>query len=105
LNAVCGTACEDAGRYRYFFNGLIDAAGLIADAAPAVPTGQDPANVEADMGEFVPRLLEQGLRKEEITLKLERFVRAHDPCLSWATRFLEVGLERAQGSPRGELGR
>ena len=76
-----------------FHEYTIDDAGLITEANLVVPTGQNLANIEADMGEFVPRLLEQGLSKEEITLKLEMLVRAYDPCISCATHFLEVRLE------------
>ena len=71
----------------------IDDAGLTTEANLVVPVGQNLANIEADMGESVPRLLEQGLSKEEITLKLEMLVRAYDPCISWATHSLEVSLE------------
>jgi len=76
-----------------FHEYTIDDAGLITEANLVVPTGQNLANIEADMGESVPRLLEQGLSKEEITLKLEMLVRAYDPCISWATHSLEVSLE------------
>ena len=67
--------------------------GIITDANLIIPTGQNLANVEADMRALVPQLLDQGLSKEEMTLKLEMLVRAYDPCISCATHFLKVNLE------------
>ena len=65
-------------------NGFIDGANLI------IPTGQNLANIEADMRAFVPQLLESGMNREEMTLQLEMLVRAYDPCISCATHMLKV---------------
>jgi coenzyme F420-reducing hydrogenase alpha subunit len=39
---------------------------------------------------MVPALLDEGLSREQITLRLEMLVRAYDPCISCATHFLDV---------------
>lgn len=65
-------------------DGMIDMANLI------IPTGQNLANIEADMRALVPQLLGQGMDTEAITLRLEMLVRAYDPCISCATHFLDV---------------
>ena len=75
-----------------FHEYTIDEGGVIAEANLVIPTGQNLANIEADLRAFVPQLLEEGLSKEEVTLKLEMLVRAYDPCISCATHFLEVDL-------------
>ncbi len=71
----------------------VDADGTIADANLIIPTGQNLANLEADMRAYVPELLESRLGKEEITLRLEMLIRAYDPCISCATHFLKVKWE------------
>lgn len=68
-------------------NGKIDMANLI------IPTGQNLANIEADMRALTPKLLASGMGKEEMTLQLEMLVRAYDPCISCATHFLDVEWE------------
>jgi coenzyme F420-reducing hydrogenase alpha subunit len=88
-----GVGVAEVPRGILFHEYTIDAEGRITDANLVIPTGQNLANVEADMRELVPRLLEEGLGKEEMTLKLEMLVRAYDPCISCATHFLEVSLE------------
>ena len=68
----------------------VDSSGHIDGANLIIPTGQNLANIEEDMRAFVPRLLESGLNREEMTLQLEMLVRAYDPCISCATHMLKV---------------
>ncbi len=68
----------------------IDSKHRIESANLIIPTGQNLANIEEDMRALVPPLLESGLGKEEITLKLEMLVRAYDPCISCATHMLDI---------------
>jgi len=53
-----------------------------------IPTGQNLANIEADMRALAPQILDRP--KNEITLALEMLVRAYDPCISCSTHQLEV---------------
>lgn len=56
------------------------------------PTSQNQAQVEADLRAFVaPRL---HLDTEELTHRCEQAIRSHDPCISWATHFLTLQVER-----------
>jgi coenzyme F420-reducing hydrogenase alpha subunit len=57
--------------------------GVITGANCIIPTGQNLANIEADMRALVPRLL--GKPQDEIRLALEMLVRAYDPCISCST--------------------
>jgi coenzyme F420-reducing hydrogenase alpha subunit len=68
----------------------VDAGGRIEEVNQIIPTGQNLANIEADMRAMVPQLLDSDLGREEITLRLEMLVRAYDPCISCATHMLKV---------------
>lgn len=62
--------------------------GMIQEANCIIPTGQNLANIEADMRCLVPNIVNQ--TQEDITLSLEMLVRAYDPCISCSTHMLEV---------------
>ena len=80
-------ACE-VPRGVLFHHYRIDADGRIAGANCIIPTGQNLANIEADMRALVPQILDQG--PEKVRLALEMLVRAYDPCISCSTHFLNV---------------
>ena len=62
--------------------------GIMTGANCIIPTGQNLANIEADMRALAPQILDRP--KNEITLALEMLVRAYDPCISCSTHQLEV---------------
>jgi coenzyme F420-reducing hydrogenase alpha subunit len=62
--------------------------GRITGANCIIPTGQNLANIEADMRALVPQILNRS--QDDIRLGLEMLVRAYDPCISCATHMLEV---------------
>lgn len=62
--------------------------GAIAEANCVIPTGQNLANIEADMRALVPQIWDRPT--DEITLALEMLVRAYDPCISCSTHMVEV---------------
>ena len=68
----------------------LDDRGVIVNSNLVIPTGQNLANIEADMRAWMPQLLESSLGKEEITLRLEMLVRAYDPCISCSVHFLNI---------------
>lgn len=65
--------------------------GLITGANCIIPTGQNLANIEADMRAYVPRILDRP--QAEIALHMEMLVRAYDPCISCSTHLLEVAFK------------
>lgn len=85
-----GAGAAEVPRGLLFHEYSLDAGGRIDGANLIIPTGQNLANIEADMRALVPQLLESDLSREEITLRLEMLVRAYDPCISCATHMLEV---------------
>ena len=62
--------------------------GKIIGANCIIPTGQNLANIEADMRALVPTILDKP--QEEIAHSLEMLVRAYDPCISCSTHLLKV---------------
>ena len=79
-------ACE-VPRGVLFHNYVIED-GLIVAANCIIPTGQNLANIEADMRALVPEIL--NMPREDIVLRLEMLVRAYDPCISCSTHLVDV---------------
>ncbi len=65
--------------------------GSISGANCIIPTGQNLANIEADMRKLVPGILDRS--RDEIRLMCEMLVRAYDPCISCSTHMLDVTFE------------
>jgi sulfhydrogenase subunit alpha len=63
-------------------------AGYLSEANCIIPTGQNLANIEADMRSLVPLVMYQS--QQEISHSLEMLVRAYDPCISCSTHMLQV---------------
>jgi len=83
-----GTGSCDVPRGILFHNYVIDEEGLIQGANCVIPTGQNYANMEADMRALVPQILDRP--HKEITHMMEMLIRAYDPCISCSTHFLNV---------------
>ncbi|NJL95737.1 MAG: Ni/Fe hydrogenase subunit alpha [Anaerolineae bacterium] len=85
-----GVGAVDVPRGTLFHEYTIEE-GYVVGANCVIPTGQNLANIEADMRALVPQILEQP--REKITLALEMLVRAYDPCISCSTHLLDVKFE------------
>ncbi|MBX3396129.1 MAG: Ni/Fe hydrogenase subunit alpha [Phycisphaerae bacterium] len=85
-----GAGASEVPRGVLFHEYGVDSSGRIESSNLVIPTGQNLANIEADMRALVPQLLDRDLGREEITLQLEMLVRAYDPCISCATHLLDV---------------
>ena len=64
----------------------VDKEGRITDANLIIPTGQNLANLEADMWALAPQVIPRG--KAEAQKALEMLVRAYDPCISCSTHVI-----------------
>lgn len=64
--------------------------GQIVRADCVIPTGQNLANLEADMRALVPQIL--ALEQDEVRLRLEMLVRAYDPCISCSTHLVDLRI-------------
>ncbi len=90
--ASVGYACTEAPRGLLYHRYRIDENGLIADAKIVPPTSQNQKRIEDDLRQFTPRYLD--LPKEQLTWRCEQAVRNYDPCISCATHFLRLEIER-----------
>lgn len=67
-----------------------DAKGYCTKANCIIPTNQNHANIQHDMEELVPQIIDTS--EKEIELTLEMLVRAYDPCISCSTHYLKVSF-------------
>jgi coenzyme F420-reducing hydrogenase alpha subunit len=66
--------------------------GTILDAKIVPPTSQNLRHMERDLRGFLPAALDRP--DDELTRLCEMVVRNYDPCISCATHFLRVDVER-----------
>jgi coenzyme F420-reducing hydrogenase alpha subunit len=90
--AGTGCAATEAPRGLLYHHYEIDEGGLVKSARIVPPTSQNQKRIEEDLWNFVPRLLHRP--EPEITWKCEQAIRNYDPCISCATHFLKLHLER-----------
>jgi coenzyme F420-reducing hydrogenase alpha subunit len=88
-----GHGVTEAPRGMLYHRYEINEDGTIAMARIVPPTSQNQAAIEEDLREFVQRHLM--LDDEELTLRCEQTIRNYDPCISCATHFLRLEVERA----------
>jgi coenzyme F420-reducing hydrogenase alpha subunit len=70
----------------------VDDNGRVIGAQIVAPTGQNQGMIEQDLSGFAPQVL--SLPHAEATVRLEQLIRAYDPCISCATHFLTLEIER-----------
>lgn len=70
----------------------VDEGGVIVEAKIIPPTSQNLRHMEHDLREFLPAVLDRS--DEELTRVAEMVVRNYDPCISCATHFLRLDIER-----------
>ncbi len=90
--AGVGHGCTEAPRGMLYHRYEVDAQGLIKDATIVPPTAQNQPQIEDDLRDFFPSLLDKA--EEEATLRCEQLIRNYDPCISCSTHFLKLRLER-----------
>jgi coenzyme F420-reducing hydrogenase alpha subunit len=95
LAAGTGHACTEAPRGLLYHRYRLAADGLIAEACIVPPTSQNQATIEDDLREFAAGWLD--LPDTELRDRCERVIRNHDPCISCATHFLRLTVERDAG--------
>jgi coenzyme F420-reducing hydrogenase alpha subunit len=66
--------------------------GLIREARIIPPTAQNQDQIEDDLWQFVTRY--KDLPDDELQLRCEQAIRNYDPCISCATHFLQLEVER-----------
>jgi coenzyme F420-reducing hydrogenase alpha subunit len=92
VRAATGFGATEAPRGLLYHRYTIDDAGTILDAKIVPPTSQNQLSIEEDLLEQAPVLAELPLT--DATHRAEQTVRNHDPCISCATHFLRLRIER-----------
>lgn len=91
--AATGYAATEAPRGLLYHRYEIDEKGDILDADIIPPTSQNQKMIEDDLWKFVPQYLDQP--DEKLQLHAEQAIRNYDPCISCATHFLKLEVERS----------
>ena len=93
-----GYGATEAPRGLLYHRYGIGADGLLSDAQIVPPTSQNQKSIEDDLWQLASELAE--LPHDQATWRAEQMIRNHDPCISCATHFLELAIERM---PRGRI--
>lgn len=90
--AGVGYAATEAPRGMLWHRYKLAADGLIEDAVIVPPTSQNQASVEDDLKILIGDWLD--LPDDELRHRCEQTVRNYDPCISCATHFLDLRIDR-----------
>jgi sulfhydrogenase subunit alpha len=90
--AATGYGCTEAPRGFLYHRYTLDEAGTILDAKIVPPTSQNQLSIEEDLFALAPVLA--ALPLDQATHRAEQAVRNYDPCISCATHFLTLRVER-----------
>jgi sulfhydrogenase subunit alpha len=87
-----GHGCSEAPRGICWHRYDVDADGVILDAKIVPPTSQNQKRIEEDLVGVVGAALD--LPDDELAHRCEQTIRNYDPCISCATHFLRLEVER-----------
>jgi coenzyme F420-reducing hydrogenase alpha subunit len=87
-----GYACTEAPRGTLYHRYRIDENGVIREAKIVPPTSQNQKTIEQDLRNFITLHLSDS--QNELRWRCEQAIRNYDPCISCATHFLKLDLER-----------
>ena len=91
-HASTGYGCTEAPRGILYHRYQIDGNGGIISAKIVPPTSQNQKTIENDLLNFIPKYLD--VPEEKLVLTCEQAIRNYDPCISCATHFLKLRVER-----------
>lgn len=91
-SAGVGCGCTEAPRGICLHRYEIDAEGRVVTAHIQAPTGQNQPRIERDLHGVVAKNLH--LSDEDLKWRCEQTIRNYDPCISCATHFLKLTVER-----------
>jgi sulfhydrogenase subunit alpha len=93
LRAGTGYACTEAPRGTLYHRFQIDDEGRILNAKIVPPTSQNQKSIENDLRYFATQVI--NLPEEQFLQQCEQAIRNYDPCISCATHFLRLHIDRA----------
>jgi coenzyme F420-reducing hydrogenase alpha subunit len=91
--AGVGHACTEAPRGILYHRYRLDERGDIVEAHIVPPTSQNQKAIEQDLRAFATGHLD--LPDDELRRRCEQTIRNYDPCISCATHFLDLRVDRA----------
>ena len=92
LRASTGYAATEAPRGMLYHRYRLEGVGKIADARIVPPTSQNQPSIEEDLKTFATAWLD--LPDDILRRRCEQTIRNHDPCISCATHFLRLEIDR-----------
>jgi len=90
--AATGSACTEAPRGILYHRYRLSDEGLIIYSKIIPPTSQNQKTIENDLSRYVEQAIE--LPEDQLTWQCEQAIRNYDPCISCATHFLKLHIER-----------
>lgn len=90
--ASIGYAITEAPRGILYHRYRLNDEGLILDAKIVPPTSQNQKTIENDLWHYVAQAID--MPEEQLTWQCEQAIRNYDPCISCATHFLKLHIER-----------
>jgi len=90
--ASTGHGITEAPRGFLYHRYTLDQTGSILEATIVPPTSQNQLTIEEDLFDLAPMLA--ALPLDEATRRAEQAIRNYDPCISCATHFLTLRVER-----------
>ena len=90
--AGVGHGCTEAPRGICYHRYRLDGEGRIEEAQIVPPTSQNQPQIEDDLGRVAAAHL--GLDDDALKWRCEQTIRNYDPCISCATHFLKLTVER-----------
>jgi len=87
-----GYGCTEAPRGILYHRYTIDDNGIILNAKIVPPTSQNQSGIEEDLKHFVEENIR--LSTDKLTWQCEQLIRNYDPCISCATHYLKLKIER-----------
>ncbi len=87
-----GCAATEAPRGTLYHRYAVDEKGKIKEAQIIPPTSQNQLQIEKDLRQFLPGILCDD--DQQTARDCERLIRSYDPCISCATHFLKIDIER-----------
>jgi coenzyme F420-reducing hydrogenase alpha subunit len=87
-----GFGASEAPRGLLYHRYAIDGEGAITEAHIVPPTSQNQLSIEDDLRAYV--VGRTHLPDAELQWQLEQAIRSYDPCISCATHFLDLTLDR-----------
>jgi len=90
--AGTGHGCTEAPRGILYHRYRLDAQGVIQEAKIVPPTSQNQKSIESDLWQFVRNYID--LPTDKLQWQCEQAIRNYDPCISCATHFLTLHIDR-----------